>query len=67
MLRTLLQLLSWLALLATILPPLLFLTGGIELVQCHVSMLTATFLWFVVTPCWMERQSAQSAQTAEAP
>jgi Na+/H+ antiporter NhaA len=55
MLRTLLQLLSWLALLGSILPPFLFLVGGIELEQCQVSMLTATIVWFIVTPLWMGR------------
>ncbi len=62
MLRTLLQLLSWISLVATILPSLLYLSGGIDLDRCKMSMLTATIVWFAVTPWWMERGQAESAE-----
>lgn len=54
--------LSWIALVATIFPPLLFLAGRIELKQCHLLMLIATIVWFVVTPFWMERKRPHEAE-----
>jgi len=51
--RKLLQLISWSALVATILPALLFLAGRVELLQVKQVMLLATAVWFVTTPLWM--------------
>jgi hypothetical protein len=55
--KTVAQLISWLALAGTILPALLFFGGSIGLPQVKVWMLIATVLWFVATPLWMERKA----------
>ena len=54
--RKILQLLSWIALAATILPSILFLSGRLDLAGVHRWMLIATIAWFVITPFWMERK-----------
>lgn len=56
MLRRLLQLLSWLALAGTIVPPALYLAGQISLLATQRWMLAATLLWFASTPFWMGRK-----------
>jgi hypothetical protein len=56
--RVLFQIVSWLALAATVLPSLLFLGGLLELDQVKTMMLIATVIWFVFTPLWMGRRVA---------
>ena len=56
--KTLAQIISWLALAATIIPALMYLTGGIELDRVKLWMLVATVVWFVTVPIWMGRQKA---------
>jgi hypothetical protein len=56
--KTAAQIISGLALAATILPPALFLGGGMELAQVRSLMLTGAVLWFAATPLWMERQTS---------
>jgi hypothetical protein len=53
--RTILQIISFAALAATIVPPILFLVGRISLDQTKWAMLAATLVWFAVTPFWMGR------------
>jgi len=53
--RLVLQLISLVALVATIVPPILFLIGRMELEPTKWTMLGATLLWFAVTPFWMGR------------
>lgn len=53
--RLLLQIISWISLAGTILPPLLFLAGHIELEQSKWWMLVATIVWFAATSMWMGR------------
>jgi hypothetical protein len=53
--RTILQIVSFAALVATIVPPVLFLTGRLSLDQTKWTMLAATLVWFAVTPLWMGR------------
>lgn len=55
--RRVLQLASLIALIGTVLPSILFLTGTMELGPMKSVMLAATVLWFVVTPLWMGRAS----------
>ncbi|MFU8894376.1 MAG: hypothetical protein ACNA8L_12200 [Luteolibacter sp.] len=43
-----------LALLATIVPPLLFLTGSMEQDTMKLAMLVSCLLWFVTAPMWMK-------------
>jgi hypothetical protein len=53
--RTLLQFVSWAALVATITAPALFLLGRITLDQTKMAMLAATIAWFATAPLWMGR------------
>ena len=48
---------SGLALLGTMLPPLLFFGDRIGPDALKTWMLLATVAWFVATPLWMERSS----------
>ena len=54
--RTVAQIISWLAILGTILPSCAFLLGYLSLDQCKFQMLVAAIVWFAVTPLWMGRQ-----------
>jgi hypothetical protein len=51
------QIISWLALAATLLPPVLFFAGRIELPAVKVWMLAAAVVWFIATPLWMEHKA----------
>jgi hypothetical protein len=51
------QLISCLALGATILPAVLFFTGNLELPAAKLWMLVAALVWFVATPLWMEHKA----------
>lgn len=53
--RTTFQILSWLALAATIVPSGMFLAGAMALDQVKLTMFWATVAWFVFTPMWMGR------------
>jgi hypothetical protein len=55
--RTLLQCASWIILLGTIVPAILFLVGRVTLDQCKWFMLLTTIAWFIVTPLWMGREA----------
>ncbi len=47
---------SWSALIGlTLLPPILFATGGIEETTLKLLMLIGTVIWFVATPLWLKR------------
>ena len=59
--RMILQTISWIALAATVVPPLLFLTNAMGLDEVKLAMLVAAVVWFVVTPLWMGRQSGDMA------
>jgi hypothetical protein len=49
----LLKTVSGLALGATLLPPVLYFRGGMELATMQHWMAAATVAWFVATPFWM--------------
>lgn len=53
--RILFQLISWLALAATILPSVIYFLGGMRLDSVKWVMLLATPVWFISTPLWMDR------------
>ena len=53
--RRLVQTISWCAIVATILPSLLYLANAMTLETCHWVMLLSTIVWFVATPLWMGR------------
>ena len=49
------RMVSLAALVATILPPVLFFAGGMDLDTMKRWMLVATVAWFAATPAWMRR------------
>jgi hypothetical protein len=49
------QLVSLVALVATIAPPLLFFTDHMSLDAMKTWMLVATVAWFAATPLWMKQ------------
>lgn len=53
--KTLAQLLSWIALVGTIAPSFVYLGGGMTLDALKTWMLVSTVLWFVTVPLWMGR------------
>lgn len=52
----LLRLVSVLALAGTIVPPLLFLLGRLDLDATKLWMNVAALAWFAATPFWMEQE-----------
>ena len=50
------QMLSFLSLLATVIPAYLFWMGIMDLNTVKWIMFLATIVWFVATPVWMERK-----------
>jgi hypothetical protein len=50
-----LQIISWIALVGTVLPAILFLAGRMELATSKHWLLAATIAWFAATPLWMGR------------
>jgi hypothetical protein len=53
--RALARFVSLMALVGTIVPPLLFFAGRIDLDATKWWMLAATAAWFAATPLWMDR------------
>ncbi len=51
------QVISYLALAATLLPAVLFFADKIELPSAKAWMLAAAVVWFVTTPFWMEHKA----------
>jgi hypothetical protein len=51
------QILSALALAATILPPLLFFVDKLDLPTVKGILLAAAALWLIATPLWMEHKT----------
>ncbi len=52
--RTLLQSISWLALIVILLAPFSNLAGWLSLPLLHHILLGATIAWFASAPCWMK-------------
>lgn len=55
--RRMLQVISWLALAATIVPSLLFYEDRLRLETMKTVMLGATVVWFAATSLWMGREA----------
>lgn len=53
--RTLAQILSWIALIGVFAPSLVYLGGGMTLEAMKTWMLVFTVVWFVTVPFWMGR------------
>jgi hypothetical protein len=58
--RLVFQLVSWVALAATALAPVLFLVGQLSLPRSKLVMLLATIVWFATVPLWMDRPKGDS-------
>lgn len=54
-----LKVISYLALIVTVLPSILFLKGFMDLDRVKFVMMAATVLWFAVTPFWMGKESKE--------
>ena len=63
--RRMLQIVSWVACAATILPSVMYLLNKVDLAQVKWLMLLATIVWFVVTPLWMGREHGNLAPESE--
>ena len=59
--REALQIVSWLALAATIVPSCLYLAGQLELGTVKTAMFAATVAWFAATPLWIGRQPGETS------
>jgi hypothetical protein len=60
--RSILQIISLLALIALILPSVLFLVGRLELDMVKWLMLLATIAWFVTASLWMWKDNGDGQQ-----
>ena len=63
--RRMLQIVSWVACAATILPSVMYLLNKVDLAQVKWLMLLATIVWFVVTPLWMGREHGNLAPESD--
>ena len=54
--RLALQIISWLALVMTVLPSLIYFSGNMELTSVIKLLNAASIVWFVATPFWMDRK-----------
>jgi hypothetical protein len=62
--RTILKIISLLALIALTLPSVLFLAGKLELDRVKWLMLIATIVWFVTATGWMWKDNGADTQEA---
>ncbi len=62
--RTILQFISLLALIALTLPSVIFLAGQLELDRVKWFMLIATIVWFVTAAAWMWKDNGADTQEA---
>ena len=53
--KTVAQVISWIALVGTLVPSIAYLAGGLTLDAVKTWMLVSTVLWFVTVPLWMDR------------
>jgi branched-subunit amino acid transport protein len=62
--RTILQFISLLALIALTLPSVIYLAGKVELDRVKWLMLLATIVWFVTATGWMWKDNGTESQEA---
>ncbi|NJD11519.1 MAG: hypothetical protein FIB01_14160 [Gemmatimonadetes bacterium] len=60
--RRLLQLISGLGLVLTVVPSVLVATGGIGWARHADAMLAGALLWFLTAPFWMREQGGSDAE-----
>ena len=63
--RSILQIISLLALIALTLPSVLFLAGRLELDMVKWLMLLATIVWFVTASLWMWKDNGDGQQETD--
>lgn len=51
------QVISWVALVATLVPPCLFFADKLPLDATKQWLLGAAIVWFIATPFWMEHKA----------
>ena len=54
--KTIIEIISWLALVLTVAAPSLFYAGSITLETNKLLMLIATIAWFASSLCWVGRE-----------
>ncbi len=57
--RILYQIISWISLVGTLLPSMLYCAGMMSLDMVKWIMLISTLIWFAITPLWMERKQTE--------
>ncbi len=57
--KMLLKIISYSALIITVIPSIMFLRGAMELDRVKMLMLAGTILWFIVTPFWMGKEAQE--------
>ncbi|MBI1389384.1 MAG: hypothetical protein GC154_13150 [bacterium] len=57
--KPLYMLISFIALIATVGPSVLYCMGSMDLNLVKWIMLLATIVWFIVTPLWVEKEKHQ--------
>ncbi len=62
--RSILQIISFMALIALILPSVIFLAGKLELDRVKWLMLVATIVWFFSATLWMWKDNGAEQQEA---
>lgn len=55
--KTLLKIASYLGLVLTIVPPLLYFKSVIDLDSSHLYMTIGMFLWFFTAPFWINKKT----------
>ncbi len=63
--KTIAKVVSLIALLAVILPCLIYFTGGMDHGAVKVLALAGTIGWFIATPIWMGRELPKDAAEVE--
>ena len=63
MARKIAQIISWLSLVALILPSVLFLVDRMELEKVKFYMIIATIVWFVSAALWMPNSDSQKTDS----
>jgi hypothetical protein len=56
--RKITQIISWLSLVALMVPPILYMTDSMQLPAIKTWMLVFSVVWFVTVPLWMDRKAA---------
>ena len=63
--KTLFQIVSFIALIGTVLPSMLYCGGNMELDTVKWLMLFFTIVWFIITPLWMNQKPARADESQE--